>query len=82
MEYLGGGSVLDLVRYFLFFIVFHIFLKKMAPGVIEEQYIAIVLRESLKGLEYLHGEGMIHRDIKGKYSSFLFYLFQFFNFSC
>lgn len=36
----------------------------MKPGPIDEQYIAIALRELLKALEYLHGEGKIHRDIK------------------
>ena len=37
----------------------------MKAGQINEGYIAIVLREMLKGLEYLHPEGKIHRDIKG-----------------
>jgi serine/threonine protein kinase len=49
MEYLSGGSCGDLLK----------------PGVFKEEYIAIVVRELLKGLEYLHGEGKLHRDIKG-----------------
>ena len=36
----------------------------MKPGPLDEQYVAIVLRELLKALEYLHSEGKIHRDIK------------------
>lgn len=37
----------------------------MKAGVFKEEYIAILVRELLKGLEYLHGEGKLHRDIKG-----------------
>ncbi|KAK7188913.1 Serine/threonine-protein kinase svkA 1 [Paraphaeosphaeria sporulosa] len=48
MEFLGGGSALDL----------------MAPGPFGEAHIAIVCRELLLGLVYLHGTGKIHRDIK------------------
>ncbi|TGZ77160.1 Pkinase-domain-containing protein [Ascodesmis nigricans] len=48
MEYLAGGSCLDLLK----------------PGPFNEAYIAILMRELLLGLDYLHSEGKIHRDIK------------------
>lgn len=33
----------------------------MKASVFKEDYIAIILRELLKGLDYLHGEGKLHR---------------------
>jgi serine/threonine-protein kinase 24/25/MST4 len=48
MEYLGGGSAQRL----------------RVPGPFSEAQIAIILREILKGLEYLHQERKLHRDIK------------------
>ncbi|KAG9070375.1 putative protein serine/threonine kinase [Linnemannia hyalina] len=38
--------------------------RQMKASVFKEDYIAIILRELLKGLDYLHGEGKLHRDIK------------------
>jgi serine/threonine-protein kinase 24/25/MST4 len=49
MEFCSGGSCGDLLK----------------PGVIQEDYISIIIRELLMGLEYLHGDKKLHRDIKG-----------------
>ncbi|KAF2098608.1 Pkinase-domain-containing protein [Rhizodiscina lignyota] len=48
MEYCAGGSCSDLLR----------------PGLIPEDYITIIVRELLMGLDYLHGDHKLHRDIK------------------
>jgi serine/threonine-protein kinase 24/25/MST4 len=49
MEFCSGGSCSDLMR----------------PGTIPEEYIVIILRELLRGLDYLHSDKKLHRDIKG-----------------
>lgn len=48
MEYLGGGSAQDII--------------KMEP--FSERDIAVIMRELLKGLLYIHNERKVHRDIK------------------
>src|ERR1700760_3260555 len=49
MEFCAGGSCADLMK----------------PGPLSEDSISIILRELLYGLEYLHGDNKLHRDIKG-----------------
>lgn len=57
MRLLAAGSMLNIIR--------HLIKKgRTKGGVLEEVLIATVLRETLKGLEYLHEQGQIHRDIK------------------
>ncbi|KAG6007312.1 hypothetical protein E4U21_006123 [Claviceps maximensis] len=48
MEFCAGGSCADLMK----------------PGLIGEDYIAIILRELLLGLDYLHADKKLHRDVK------------------
>lgn len=51
MPYVAGGSVLNIMKY------------AFNEG-LEEPIIATVMRDVLKALEYLHKNGIIHRDIK------------------
>ncbi|XP_020510720.1 mitogen-activated protein kinase kinase kinase kinase 5 [Labrus bergylta] len=50
MEFCGGGSLQD---------IYHV------TGSLPEPQIAYICREMLQGLDYLHAQKKIHRDIKG-----------------
>lgn len=49
MEFCAGGSCADLMK----------------PALIQEEYAAIIIRELLMGLDYLHADKKLHRDVKG-----------------
>lgn len=53
MEYCGAGSVTDLV-------------KSTKTHSLKEEWIAYISREILRGLNHLHRNKIIHRDIKGQ----------------
>lgn len=50
MEYCAAGSLQDLMM--------------ITQKTLQEDQMAVLLRETLKGLQYLHGKKKIHRDIK------------------
>lgn len=55
MEFCAGGSCADLLK----------------SGVFSEEYIMIAMRELLLGLDYLHTDKKLHRDVKGVLSLLL-----------
>lgn len=57
LRLLDGGSLLDILK-------FRMKTMHTNHGVLDEITIATVLREVLKGLEYFHANGHIHRDVK------------------
>ncbi|TBU47335.1 kinase-like protein [Dichomitus squalens] len=51
MRLMNAGSVADVMRY-------------QWPGGLEEDVIRCILKQALQGLNYLHINGLIHRDVK------------------
>ncbi|CAD8122239.1 unnamed protein product [Paramecium sonneborni] len=53
MEYFAGGSLKDLIHLF-----------KINKQTLEIQYVQVIIRELLLGVQEIHQEGLVHRHIK------------------
>jgi serine/threonine protein kinase len=67
MEYCGAGSITDLV-------------KSTKGNSLKEEWISYISKEILNGLNHLHLNKIIHRDIKGQVKLFIYYYAKYFYF--
>ena len=54
MEFCSGGSCLDLVESLI----------QLKPGPFSEAWISAIMRDLVMGLDHLHTQNKLHRDIK------------------